>query len=119
MHVSCRPGRVTANQHIFKPGPKKHLCDIKIYFYSIKINFYSIKYICVISKYIFKRYQKKFVFKKKYFYYIIFFHPINIFFYYMNFPFDTFLVTISGLPYLFVKVRILLSVYKLNSSTIA
>ena len=35
----------------------------------------------------------------------------------MNFLFDTFLVTISGLPFLFPKVRILLSVYKLNRST--
>ena len=60
----------------------------------------------MISKYIFKRNQKKFVFKKKYFSYIYFFHPIKMFFYYMNFPSNTFLVTISGLPYLFEKVRV-------------
>ena len=70
--------------------------DIKTYFYSIKVNL---------------------EFKQKYFYYKLFLHPIKIFFYYMNFSFDTFLVTISGLPFLFAKVRILLSVSKLNSST--
>ena len=46
------------------------------------------------------------------------FYSIKICFYYMNFSFDTFLVTISGLPFLFAKVRISLSVCKLNSSTI-
>ena len=61
--------------------------------------------------------QNKFVIKKKCFYYIAFFHPIKISFYYMSFSFDTFLVTISGLPFLFAKVRCLLSVYKLNSRT--
>ena len=66
-----------------------------IYFYSIKTNFYS----------------------KKYFYYITFFHPIKIFLYYMSFSFDNFLVTISGLPFLFAKVRILLSVCKLKNNT--
>ena len=54
---------------------------------------------------------------KKRFYYITFLHAIKIFLYYMNFSFDTFVVTISGLPFLFAKVRILLSVYELNSST--
>ena len=34
----------------------------------------------------------------------------------MNFSFDTFPVTISGLPFLFVKFRILVSVYKLKGS---
>ena len=108
---------------------------IKIYFHSIKINFYSIKYICMISKYIlfnqnkfqfnkiylwyqniFLFSQNKFVFKKKRFCYITYFHPIKIFLYYMNFSFDTFLVTISGLLFLFARVRILLSVCKLKSS---
>ena len=115
---------------------KVNFCDIKICFHSIKINFYSIKYICMVSKYIlfnqnkfqfnkiylwyqniFLFSQNKFVFKKKRFYYITYFHPIKIFLYYMNFSFDTFLVTISGLPFLFAKVRILLSVCKLKSST--
>ena len=36
----------------------------------------------------------------------------------MNFSFDSFLVTMSGLPFLFAKVRILLAVYKLNSITV-
>ena len=70
---------------------KEFLCNIKIYFYSIKTNLYSKRNIFVIYA---------------------FFHPIKTFFYYMNFSFDTFLVTISGLPFLFVKVRISLSVYK-------
>ena len=43
---------------------------------------------------------------------------MKIFSYYMNFSFDAFLVTISGLSFLFPKVRILLSVYKFKSSTI-
>ena len=70
----------------------------KIYLYDIEINI------------LFN--QNKFVLKKKYFYYITFFHLIKYFFYYMNFSFDTFLVTVSGLPFLFAKIRILLSVYK-------
>ena len=52
--------------------------------------------------------QNKFVFKKKYFRYITFLNPIEIFFYYMNFSFDNFLVAISGLPFLFAKFRTLL-----------
>ena len=54
--------------------------------------------------------QNKFVFKKKCFYYTTFLHPIKIIFLNMNFSFDTFLVAISDLPFLFAKVRILLSV---------
>ena len=68
----------------------------------------------MITKYIFVR-SEQILFKNKYFYYITFFNPIKIFFDYINFLFDTFLVTVSGLPFLFSKVRILLSVYKLNS----
>ena len=75
----------------------------------------------MISKYIFI--QSKQICIKKYiyiyiFYYITFFHSIKIFLYYMNFSFDNFLVTISGLPFLFAKVRILLSVCKWKSSAI-
>ena len=69
----------------------------------------------MISKYIFI--HSKQICIPNCFYYITFFHPIKIFLYYMNFSFDTFLVTISGLPFLFAKVRILLSVCKLKSST--
>ena len=47
----------------------------------------------------------------------IFFHSRKIFFYYMNFPFITFLVSISGFPFVFTKVRFLDSVRKLNSTT--
>ena len=101
------------NKFIFN---KVDFYGIKICFHSIKINFYSIKYICMVSKYIlfnqnkfqfnkiylwyqyiFLFSQNKFVFKKKRFYYITYFHPIKIFLYYMNFSFDTFLVTISDL----------------------
>ena len=60
--------------------------------------------------------QNKFVFEEKHFYYLTFFHPVKIPFYYMKFSFNAFLATISGLPILFAKVRILLSLYKLNSS---
>ena len=35
----------------------------------------------------------------------------------MNFSFDTFLETISAHQFVFAKVQILLSVYKLNSNT--
>ena len=95
---------------------KEFLCDIKIYFYSIKINFYSIKYIYDIKIY-FYSIKTNLYSKKQTFLLYNFFHPIKIFLYYLSFPFDTFLVTISGLPFLFAKVRILLSVCKLKSST--
>ena len=36
---------------------------------------------------------------------------------YMNFSLNTFLVSISGLPLVFTKVKILLSVCKLNNNT--
>ena len=35
----------------------------------------------------------------------------------MNFSLNTFLVSISGLPFVFIKVRILILVRKLNNST--
>ena len=57
-----------------------------------------------------------FVFNKKYFYQI-FFHSSKIFFNYMNFPFITFLVSISCFAFVFAKVRILHSVRNLNNST--
>ena len=95
---------------------KELLCDIKIYFYSIRINLYSVNFIYMISK---KFYSiKTNLYSKKYFYYITFFYPMKIFSYYMNFSFDTFLVTISGVSFLSPKVRILLSVCKFKSSTI-
>ena len=78
-----------------------------MYFYSInkflfnKICLYNIK-ICFLFS------QNKFVLKKKYSCYLNFFHPIKTFFYYMNFSFDTFLVTISGLPFSFAKVSTML-----------
>ena len=46
-----------------------------------------------------------------------FLHSGKIFFYFMNFSFDTFLVRISGLPFAVTKVIILLSACKLNSSS--
>ena len=92
---------------------KEFLCIIKIYFHSIKINFYLIKYIYDIKIYFYSFKTNLYSKKKKRFYYITFFHPIKVFLYYMNFSSDTFLVTISGLPFLFAKARILLSVCKL------
>ena len=59
---------------------------IKIYFYSIKIILHSIRNIFTIY---------------------IFFNQEKYFFYYMNFPFITFLVSISGFLFVFTKVRIL------------
>ena len=67
------------------------------------------KYVFMISN-IFSFSQNKFVFNTKYFHFIAFSYPIKIFFYRMNFSFDTFLVTITDLLFLFAKVRILLSV---------
>ena len=68
--------------------------------------------------------QNKFVFNEIYFHYItffhdikIYFHSIKIYFYYMNFSLNTFLVSISGLPFVFTKGRILILVCKLNNST--
>ena len=69
---------------------------IQIYFCSIKIILYSIRNIFTIY---------------------IFFHSRKIFFYYMNFSFITFLVSMSGLPFVFTKVKALVSVSKLNSTT--
>ena len=116
---------------------KEFLRDIKIHFSSIitnvylikyihmtskhvyltKINFYSIKYFYMISKYFFIQSKKICIQKKIFFSHNFFFNPIRIFFYYMKFSFDAFLVTMSGLSFLFAKVRILFTVYKLNSST--
>ena len=70
--------------------------DIKIYFHSVKINLYLVRNISIIY---------------------IFFHSNKIYFYYMNFSLNTFLVSMSGLPFVFKNVRILLSVCKLNNST--
>ena len=75
----------------------------------------------MISKYISFN-QNEFVFKKIYIYiyfnkYILF-HLFKMFVHYMNFSFDTSLVTISGLPFLFSEVTVLFSVYKLNNSAI-
>ena len=66
----------------------------------------------MISKYIFIQ-SKQICIKKTF----LLYNFLKIVLYHMNFPFDTFLVTISGLPFLFAKVRILLSVCKLKSST--
>ena len=83
-----------------------------------KNNFYVIsKYISIQSN-IFSLNQNIFAFKIKYFHlYNFFLIQLKYFFYHRNFSFDTFYtpLTISGLPFLFAKVRILLSVYKLFS----
>ena len=98
--------------------------NMKIYFYSIKINLNSIKYIFITSPF-FSRYQniflfrqKKIEFRKKHFYHTyIFFHSSKVCFYYMNFSFNTFLVSKSGLSFVFTNAGILLSACKLNNST--
>ena len=108
-------------KHIFIISPFFH--DIKMYFHSIKTNLRSIRYIFIISPFsswyqnIFSFSQNKFAFSKKYFYHMYLSHSNKIYFYYMNFSLNTFLVSISGLPFVFAKVRILLSVCKLNNST--
>ena len=61
--------------------------------------------------------QNKFVVSKKYFYHTNFFCSSKIYFYHMNFSFNAFLVSISGLPFLCIKVRIFLSACKSNNST--
>ena len=61
--------------------------------------------------------QNKFVVSKKYFYHTNFFYSSKIYFYHMNFSFNAFLVSISGLPFLCIKVRIFLSACKSNNST--
>ena len=76
-------------------------------------------YITVFSRYqdIFSFSQNKSIFSNKHFYHVyIFFHSIKIYFYHMSFSLNTFLVSIAGLPFVFKKVRILLSVCKLNNS---
>ena len=62
-----------------------YLHDIKKYFYSIKINFCSKKYIYVISKFIFFQSKQICIQKEIFLLYNFYFHPIKIFFNYMNF----------------------------------
>ena len=72
----------------------------------------------MISKYILIQ-SKQIVFNKIYFHYITFFfiQVKYMDFYYMDFSLNTFLVSISSLPFVFTKVRTVLSLYKLNNST--
>ena len=99
----------------------KYFYSIKInlliskFIFSIKTNLYSTKYIYMTSDYKFN--GNRLASSQQYFNYIYFFHSSKIFFYYMNFSSNTFLMSISGLPFVFTKVKILLSVCKLNSST--
>ena len=82
-------------KHIFIISPFSSWYQ-KIYFHSVKINLYAVR---IFLSYIY-----------------IFFIQVKCF-YYMNFSLNTFLVSTSGLPFVFTKVRILLSVCKLNNST--
>ena len=98
--------------------------DIKIYFYSIKINLYSIKYIFIISTFFFNDIKIYFcsvkinLYSVRYIFIIhTFSHSNKLYFSYMNFSLSTFLVSMSGLSFVFTKVRVLLSVCKLNDST--
>ena len=70
----------------------------------------------MISKYIFVESKELCIQKEIFLLHNFSFIHLKYFFYYMNFSFYTFLVTISGLPFLFAKVRLLISVYELNSS---
>ena len=97
--------------------------DIKIEFCSVKTNLGSIEYIFIITNFL--------IYIKIYFYSVktnlcpvrnifimyIFFHWSKRFFSFINFPLNTFLVSISGLLFILTKVRVLLWVCKLNSST--
>ena len=87
----------------------KYFCIDKIYFH----------YITFFSWYqnTFSFNQNKFVVSKKYFYHTNFFHSSKIYFYHMNFSLNAFLVSISGLPFLCIKVRIFLSACKSNNSS--
>ena len=71
----------------------------------------------MISKYIFIQPKQVCIQKEIFLLNNFFLDPVKIFFV-MNFSFDTFLVIISGPPFLFANVRILLSVYKLNKNTV-
>ena len=50
-------------------------------------------------------------------YIYIYIHSSKIYLYYINFLLNTFQVSISGLLFVFIQVRILLSVCTLNSSS--
>ena len=96
---------------------------MKICFHLIKIILYLIKHIFIISPFS-SWYQNIFSFSqnnlrsvRNIFTIYTFFHSSKIYFYFMNFLLNTFLVSISGLPFAFAKIRILLSVCKLNNST--
>ena len=108
-------------KYIFIISPFFH--DIKIYFYSIKTNLYSIKYIFIISpfshdiKIYFHSIKINFYSIRNIFIIYTFFHSSKIYFYYMNFSLNIFLVSMSGLTFVFKKVRILLWVCKVNNST--
>ena len=87
-----------------------------LYFHSIKTNFYSIKYILIISLILFLFNQKKlYLMKNIFIIYSFFFIQVEYFSYYMNFSFNTFLVSTSGLPFVFTKDKILISKCKLTS----
>ena len=101
----------------------KNSYDMKICFHLIKIILYLIKHIFIISPFS-SWYQNIFSFSqnnlrsvRNIFTIYTFFHSSKIYFYFMNFLLNTFLVSISGLPFAFAKIRILLSVCKLNNST--
>ena len=98
--------------------------DMKIYFHSIKINLYSIKYILIMPSFLpwyqnlFLLNQNKFLFSKKHFYHTSLFIQAKLFFFfYLNFPFNTFLLNISDTPFVITKIRISLSACNLNNST--
>ena len=108
---------------LLKCCKNKNSYDRKIYFHSIKTNLYSIKYILIISpffhdiKIYFHSVKINLYSVRKILIVYTFFHSSKIYFYYMNFSLNIFLVSIPGPAFVFKKVKILLSVCKLNKST--
>ena len=108
------------NQHrvwLLKCCKNKNSYDVKIYFHSIKITLYLKKiYFHYIKT---NLYSIKCIFIKSTFmiYKCIFIQVSKIYFYHTNISLSTFLVSISGLPFVLTKVVILLSVCKLKNRT--
>ena len=105
---------------LLKWWKNKNSHDMKIYFHSIKITLYLRKYIFIISTFfswyqnIFSFSQNKFLFSKKHFYHIYFFHSSKKLY---EFFIEYFSLEHIWSSICILKVRILLSVCKLNNIT--
>ena len=99
---------------LLKCCKNKNSYDMKIYFHSVKTNLYSIKYIFIMSPFFydvniyFHSVKINLYSIRDILSYRFFFHSSKLYFYYMNFSLNTFLVTISALPFVFKKVTTLL-----------